>query len=278
MGQGGEILGRQGGLSPVASPWHRHYIGSRGAARRVRSHIPGALSILKGAVPDRARGLGHMAPTYFRREPGIDAPTAIAAPRSRLRSMAQSTSIEDAKAALRRQARARRDALRAAAAQAIAARPFPVAVAPDAIVAGFMPMGSEINPIPLMRKLADLGAQLALPAVAGRGKPLTMRAFAFGETLVPGVWGIREPAPGAPEVARDILIVPLLAFDRSGQRIGYGAGYYDMTVAALRARKTIIACGIAFAAQEISTVPTTPRDVRLDLVLTEREVIDCRVM
>ncbi|HET9244296.1 MAG TPA: 5-formyltetrahydrofolate cyclo-ligase [Xanthobacteraceae bacterium] len=196
--------------------------------------------------------------------------------------MAQSTSIEDAKAALRRQARARRDALpadmRAAAAQAIAARPFPVAVAPDAIVAGFMPMGSEINPIPLMRTLASCGAQLALPAVAGRGKPLTMRAFAFGETLVPGIWGIREPAPGAPEVAPDILIVPLLAFDRSGHRIGYGAGYYDMTVAALRARKTILACGVGFAAQEISTVPTTPRDVRLDLVLTEREVIDCRVM
>jgi tripartite-type tricarboxylate transporter receptor subunit TctC len=80
VGQGGEILRRESGLSPVASPWHRHYIGSRGAARRVRSHIPGALSILKGAVPDRARGLGHMAPTYFRREPGIDAPTAIAAP------------------------------------------------------------------------------------------------------------------------------------------------------------------------------------------------------
>jgi 5-formyltetrahydrofolate cyclo-ligase len=196
--------------------------------------------------------------------------------------MVQSTSIEDAKAALRRQARARRDALpigeRAAAAQAIAARPFPVAVAPAAIVAGFMPMGSEINPIPLMRTLAGYGAQLALPAVAGRGKPLTMRAFAFGETLVPGVWGIREPVSDAPEVTPDILIVPLLAFDRSGQRIGYGAGYYDMTIAALRARKTIIACGVAFAAQEISSVPTTPRDVRLDLVLTEREVIDCRAV
>src|SRR5262249_8535021 len=111
-----------------------------------------------------------MAPTYFRREPGIDAPTAVAAPRSRLRSMAKSTSIEDAKAALRRQARARRDALpagvRAAAAQAIAARPFPVAVTADAIVAGFMPMGSEINPIPLMRRLADFRARLALPALA----------------------------------------------------------------------------------------------------------------
>src|SRR5260370_28255625 len=119
--------------------------------------------------------------------------------------MARSPSIEDAKAALRRQARAHRDALpadvRAAAAQAIAGRPFPVAVAPAAIVAGFMPMGSEINPIPLMRKLAGLGAQLALPAVPARRKPPTLRALAFGETLVPGVWCLLAPAPHAPAVA-----------------------------------------------------------------------------
>jgi len=194
--------------------------------------------------------------------------------------MAQSTSIEDAKAELRRQARARREALpagmRAAAAQAIAARPFPIPLALKATVSGFMPIGSEINPIPLMRNLAALGAQLALPAVAGRGKPLTMRAFAFGQRLVPGTWGIREPVPEAPEVFPDVLLVPLLAFDRSGHRIGYGAGYYDLTIAAMRARKAISACGLAFAAQEIVNVPTTPRDVRLDLVLTEREVIDCR--
>jgi 5-formyltetrahydrofolate cyclo-ligase len=194
--------------------------------------------------------------------------------------MAQSTSIEDAKAELRRQARAQREALpagmRAAAAQAIAARPFPIPLALKTTVSGFMPIGSEINPIPLMRNLAVLGAQLALPAVAGRGKPLTMRAFAFGQRLVSGTWGIREPVPEAPEVFPDVLLVPLLAFDRSGHRIGYGAGYYDLTIAALRARKAISACGLAFAAQEIANVPTTPRDVRLDLVLTEREVIDCR--
>jgi 5-formyltetrahydrofolate cyclo-ligase len=194
--------------------------------------------------------------------------------------MAQSTSIVEAKAELRHQARARRDALpadmRAAAAQAIAARPFPISLTLKATVSGFMPIGNELNPIPLMRNLTALGAQLALPAVGGRGKPLTMRAFAFGQRLVPGVWGIREPPPEAPEVLPDILLVPLLAFDRSGHRLGYGAGYYDLTIAALRARKPITACGLAFAAQEIANVPTTPRDVRLDLVLTEREVIDCR--
>ena len=191
-----------------------------------------------------------------------------------------STSIADAKAALRREAVARRDSLppdmRAAAARTIAERPFPCAVAAGAIVSGFMPLKSEINPMPLMRRLADAGAQLALPAVAGRGKPLTMRAFAFGEPLVAGVWGIREPGPDAREVFPDIVIVPLLAFDRAGRRLGYGAGYYDMTITGLRARKPVVAVGIAFAAQEIPRVPTTARDAALDLVLTEHEVIDCR--
>lgn len=191
-----------------------------------------------------------------------------------------STSIADAKAALRREAVARRDSLppdmRAAAARTIAERPFPCAVAAGAIVSGFMPLKSEINPMPLMRRLGDAGAQLALPAVAGRGKPLTMRAFAFGEPLVAGVWGIREPGPDAREVFPDIVIVPLLAFDRAGRRLGYGAGYYDMTITGLRARKPVIAVGIAFAAQEIPRVPTTARDAALDLVLTEHEVIDCR--
>ena len=91
-----------------------------------------------------------------------------------------------------------------------------------------------------------------------------------------GVWGIRQPPPAAPEVFPDILIVPLLAFDRRGHRIGYGAGYYDMTLRQLRAQKSIVAIGLGFAVQEISAVPATPHDERLDLVLTERELIDCR--
>jgi len=194
--------------------------------------------------------------------------------------MPSSASTEDAKAVLRREALARRDALprelRAAAAEAIAAQPFPVAIKPGAVVSGFMPMKSEINPIPLMRKLADAGATLALPVVAGKGQPLIMRAWSFGEPLASGAWGIREPGSDAPEVFPDILIVPLLAFDRRGHRIGYGAGYFDMTIAALRVRKPVVAAGIAFAAQEIAEVPTTPRDARLDLVLTERELIDWR--
>jgi 5-formyltetrahydrofolate cyclo-ligase len=191
--------------------------------------------------------------------------------------MADPVSIESRKAELRREAIARRDALpaaeRAAAAAAIAARPLPVAVSPGAIVSGFSPLKSEINPVPLLRAFAATGARLALPVVAGKGRPLTMRSWNFGEPLDSGVWGIREPKPEAPEVFPDILIVPLLAFDRAGHRIGYGAGYYDMTIARLRSMKPVIAIGIAYAAQEIAAVPATPRDAPLDLVLTERETI-----
>lgn len=194
--------------------------------------------------------------------------------------MANITETDSPKAQLRQQAFARRDALpadeRAAAAETIAARAFPVTVTTGMIVSGFSPMKTEINPLPLMRKAVQLGARLALPAIAGRGKPLIMRAYAFGDELARGQWGIREPKADAPEVAPDILIVPLAAFDRSGHRIGYGAGYYDMTINALRAKKRVIAVGIAFAAQEITSVPATERDARLDFVLTEREVIDFR--
>jgi len=194
--------------------------------------------------------------------------------------MADSDKSPDLKADLRRAAIARRDALpaaeRIASAQAIAERGLPVEVAPGTVVSGFSPLKSEISPLPLLRRLADAGVSLALPVVAGRGQPLIMRAWTFGAPLVSGVWGIREPPVDAPELFPDILIVPLLAFDRSGHRIGYGAGYYDMTITRLRAMKPVTAIGIAFAAQEIAAVPATPRDARLDLVLTERGAIDFR--
>src|SRR5262245_59620557 len=150
-----------------------------------------------------------------------------------------------AKDILRREALARRDALpapvRATAAEAVARRPFPIEVPASAIVSSYSPMKSEFNPVPLMRRLADAGARLALPVVAGRGKPLIMRAWHFGAPLTAGVWGIREPPPEAPEVDPDILLVPLAAFDRRGHRIGYGAGYYDLTITGLRARKPVTA-------------------------------------
>jgi 5-formyltetrahydrofolate cyclo-ligase len=188
--------------------------------------------------------------------------------------------IAAAKADLRRTLPEKRDALppatRAAAAATLAARGLPVQVPAGACVSGYSPLKSEISPVPLMRRLADAGAQLALPAIAGRGHPLIMRSWAFGVRLGTGQWGIREPKPEAPEVFPDFLIVPLLAFDRAGYRLGYGAGYYDMTIARLRKMKRIVAMGVAFAAQEIETVPKNSFDQKLDFVLTEREVIDLR--
>jgi 5-formyltetrahydrofolate cyclo-ligase len=187
--------------------------------------------------------------------------------------------VQTAKAELRREMIARRDALpadvRSAVAETIAARPFPVSAA-GVVVSGFMPMKGEINPLPLMKKFSGKGARLALPVITGRGRPLVMRAWNFGEPLVSGVWGIREPPVQAAEVEPDILLVPLVAFDRAGRRLGYGGGYFDLTITRLRARKPIVAMGIAFAVQEIAAVPAAPHDAALDLVLTEREIIDLR--
>jgi 5-formyltetrahydrofolate cyclo-ligase len=189
-------------------------------------------------------------------------------------------SPDQLKASLRRDALARREALpaaeRQAAGLAVAERGLPMAVALGTVVSGFSPMKGEISPLPLMRRLADAGAGLALPVVAGRRQPLTMRVWSFGAPLISGVWGIHEPPADAPEVFPDIIIVPLLAFDRRGHRLGYGGGYYDRTIARLRAMKPITAIGLAFAAQQIDEVPATPRDERLDLVLTESGTLDLR--
>ena len=194
--------------------------------------------------------------------------------------MQHSPTIKDQKSQLRTEALARRDALpaseRAAAVETVTQRPFPVDVKQGAIVSGYSPMKSEFNPVPLMRKLSDAGASLALPVTPKRGNPLIMRAWAFGDEMAAGVWGIREPKPDSPEVFPDIMLVPLAAFDRNGHRIGYGAGYYDMTIARIRAIKPVVTIGLAFAAQEIERVPATAFDARLDLVLTECETIDFR--
>jgi 5-formyltetrahydrofolate cyclo-ligase len=188
--------------------------------------------------------------------------------------------ITERKAQLRAEALARRDAMepaaRADAVAAVLAHPFPVAVQTGQIVSGFSPIRTEINPLPLMRRCAEQGAILALPAIAGRGRPLAMRVWEKDVPLVRGQWGIREPRAEAPEVIPDIMIVPLATFDRRGNRIGYGAGYYDMTIAAARARKPAVAIGLAFATQESEDVAALPHDQPLDFVLTEREVIVCR--
>jgi 5-formyltetrahydrofolate cyclo-ligase len=184
------------------------------------------------------------------------------------------------KAELRAVALAKRDALsdeqRAAAALALAKRGLPVAVTPGMVVSAYSPIRNEIDPVPLMRKLAGQGAKLALPAVLARGKSLAFRAWSPDDRLMLGPLGILEPSPAAAEMIPDIMLVPLAAFDRQGHRIGYGAGHYDYTLAHLRKAKAVTAIGVAFAVQQIKLVPALPHDVPLDYVLTETKIFDFR--
>ncbi len=117
------------------------------------------------------------------------------------------------------------------------ARLPPAAAAKSGIVSGFSPIADEFRVWPLLRRLAGAGYRLALPVMQGKAKPLLFRAWAPGDEMDRAVWGIAEPKPDKPAVEPDILIVPLLAFDRAGYRLGYGGGFYDRTLAGLRAHK-----------------------------------------
>jgi 5-formyltetrahydrofolate cyclo-ligase len=184
------------------------------------------------------------------------------------------------KADLRAAALAARDALseaqRAAAAAAIAKRGLPFEIKPGKVVAGYSPIRGEIDPAPLMQKLAAKGALLALPVITARGQSLRFRAWHPHDRLLPGPLGILEPSPAAAEIVPDIVLVPLAAFDRAGHRIGYGAGHYDRTLAHLHKSKGFAAIGVAFSGQEVATVPALQHDVALDYVLTETKAFDFR--
>lgn len=184
-----------------------------------------------------------------------------------------------AKAALRARMRALRTGLDGAAAgRAIAARLIDAGLLPDgAAISLFWPLADEIDLRPLMHALDAAGHALALPVVQGGGRPLLFRRWSPGEALVPrGRWAIPEPADDAPVLRPDVVIVPLLAFDRAGNRLGYGAGHYDATLSALAATGPVTSVGVAFAAQEVDALPADPWDVPLDAVVTERETIRIR--
>ncbi|UPY39046.1 5-formyltetrahydrofolate cyclo-ligase [Sediminicoccus sp. KRV36] len=138
-----------------------------------------------------------------------------------------------------------------------------------ALVGGFWPMGSEIDTRPLLDALHARGHAIALPVTPPRGQPLFFRPWRPGIAMARGPMGTQHPAEGAP-VIPDWLIIPLLAFDRSGARLGYGGGYYDRTLALLRHAKAI---GVAYSTQEIPQVPTGPHDIRLTAIATELGLI-----
>lgn len=139
-----------------------------------------------------------------------------------------------------------------------------------AVVSGFWPIKEEIDVRPLLIELHNTGCQLALPVVQGKGKPLSFRAWRPGDPLEQGVFGTLQPSPKRETLEPDALIVPLLACDEDGWRLGYGGGFYDRTLKSLRARKRVTAVGVGFNAQLVDDVPHGPDDERLDWLLTDK--------
>jgi 5-formyltetrahydrofolate cyclo-ligase len=180
--------------------------------------------------------------------------------------------LDAAKQAAREAALVRRNGLNAeAAGQALALRvlrgcPPP----PGAVVSGFWPLGPEIDIRPLLLALHDRGHRIALPVTPRRGEALTFRGWNPGDVLVQERFGTMRPIGEI--LVPDVLLIPLLAFDAAGGRLGYGGGFYDRTLAGLPGR---LRMGCAFAAQQVDAVPVGPYDIRLDAVATEQGIIRC---
>jgi 5-formyltetrahydrofolate cyclo-ligase len=142
------------------------------------------------------------------------------------------------------------------------------------VVSVYWPIRSELNTRPLIDALADKGYRVTLPVMRKVRHPLAFRDFTPGDDLVKGPYGLSEPAAEQPARDPDIVFSPLSAFDRRGYRLGYGGGIYDATLSELRAKKSVVAIGVAYSFQEVDHVPTEPHDQRLDYFLTERERIE----
>ena len=170
-------------------------------------------------------------------------------------------------------ARAAAHAAGAGAARLVAAHVL-AAIAPMrgvAVVAGYLPVRSELDPRPAMLALAGLGYGLCLPVVEAPGRPLGFRRWSPGAATEPGAFGIAVPVAREP-AEPDLLLVPMLAFDARGHRLGYGGGFYDRTIAALGARRPLVALGLAYAGQALAEVPDGDTDMRLDGIVTEAGV------
>ena len=140
-------------------------------------------------------------------------------------------------------------------------------------IAGYWPLGCEIDCRPALEGLINNGAQVGLPVVAGQGQVLIFRCWQPGVILDVGPFGTWHPTPRAPLLAPTVLLLPLIAFDNTGHRLGYGAGYYDRTIAALRQDRALLMIGIAYDAQEVEVVPVDSHDQRMDAVITERRTL-----
>ncbi len=181
-------------------------------------------------------------------------------------------------------ARAKASALRAGlhadlsltAGARLAARGLPIPLQPQCIIVSiFHSFGTEISTFEVFDALVRTGWITALPIVVAKNMPLLFRRWMPGEHLVSGLWDIQIPADTAEEVDPDVLLVPLLAFDRAGYRLGYGGGFYDRTLEKLRCIKPVTAIGLGYAGQEVDSVLRDEHDQKLDWIMTERETIKC---
>jgi 5-formyltetrahydrofolate cyclo-ligase len=191
------------------------------------------------------------------------------------------TTLDEQKRRLRAVAKTRRAAAQAGegaagegAAEAVsrnlrAAVPLPA----NAVVSAYWPMGSELDPRPLMRELQGAGHQIALPVVLEANQPLVFRAWSPGDDLEPAAFNTQIPSADKPELTPGVVLAPLLAFDRRGYRLGYGGGFYDRTLDILRNCGEVLAIGLAYAGQEVPAVPHDPNDKRLDWIVTEAAAI-----
>lgn len=187
--------------------------------------------------------------------------------------------VED-KALLRKEMSARREiahnVAKDSAPLALLKHRFPITPqAGRSIVSAFYPYQSEIDARPLLGKLAGDGWTTALPVVIKLGEPLQFRRWLPGEPTIAGKWNIPRPGEDAPIVEPDLLLVPLLAFDRRGYRLGYGGGFYDRSIARLSATKPITTIGLAYAAQAVDHVPHDALDQPLNYIMTEKDLITC---
>ena len=142
-----------------------------------------------------------------------------------------------------------------------------------AVISGYAAIGTELNLWPLLETLAASGHPIALPVTVGKGAPLIFRAWKPETPLKTGAFSVPVPDKNAPELEPEILLVPLLAFDKEGFRLGYGAGFYDRTLAGLRQTGPVVAVGVAFHAQQVDRVPETPEDGQLDWIVTDQAVL-----
>lgn len=147
---------------------------------------------------------------------------------------------------------------------------FPAQNGLGSVVAGFWPLAGEVDVIPLLGAFQNKRHKLALPCTPPAGQPLIFRHWMTDEALKHGPYDTREPHGHVPEITPTLVLLPLLAFSEDGKRLGYGGGFYDRTISGLREVGEVFACGVAYAGQEASEIPTDEYDQKLDGILTEQ--------